>query len=105
MRDQWNPGDWAVYRKSKRSSSPGPRAANVVATPKGETYAYVVDKFWIVENVLSGNRLELRTARGKTHVINADDPSLRKPSWLQRLLWRNRFRVVEAASETPHFAA
>ena len=83
MNEQWKPGDWAVYRKSKQSRSPGPRAAKVVATPKGETYAYVVDKFWVVENVLPDNRLELRTARGKTHLINADDPSLRKPSWRQ----------------------
>ncbi len=105
MHEHWSPGDWAVYRKSKRSSSPGPRAANVVATPKGETYAYVVDKFWIVENVLSDSQVELRTARGKKHVINTDDPNLRKPTWLQRLLWRNRFRVLEKSSETPDFAA
>ena len=105
MNEQWKPGDWAVYRKSKQSRSPGPRAAKVVATPKGETYAYVVDKFWVVENVLPDNRLELRTARGKTHLINADDPSLRKPSWLQRLVWRNRFRVVEKGTEAPTFAA
>lgn len=97
MRDQWTPGDWAVYRKSKRSKSPGPRAANVVAASKGETYTYVVDKFWVVSDVLPGDRLELRTARGKCHVIDSNDPMLRKPTWLQRLIWRSRFRVIEQA--------
>lgn len=105
MSGQWKPGDWAVYRKSKQSSSPGPRAEKVVATPKGETYAYVVDKFWIVENVLPGNQLELRTAKGKTHRIDAGDPCLRKPSWLQRLWWRRRFREVENSLNPPNFAA
>ncbi len=105
MRQNWKPGDWAVYRKSKRSVSPGRRAANVVASSKGETYTYVVDKFWVVEATLPDDRLRLRTARGKTHEISADDPSLRRPSWLQRLLWRNRFRTVEQSLQRPHFAA
>lgn len=104
-RSHWNPGDWAVYRKSKRSTSPGPRAANVVATQKGESYTYIVDKFWVVEGVLPDNNVRLRTARGKTHVISADDPNLRRPSWLQRLMWRDRFREAEESVGQPHFAA
>ena len=108
MHDQWSPGDWAVYRKSKRSTSPGPRAEHVVASTKGETYTYVVDKFWVVESVLPENRLLLRTAKGKTHTIDTQDPNLRKPSWIQRLLWRNRFREAEVHrqdSNESHLAA
>ena len=104
MQNQWNPGDWAVYRKSKRSTSPGPRAANVVASQKGESYTYVVDKFWVVDSILSESRILLRTATGKTHEIEASDPSLRRPTLIQRLLWRHRFREAEASS-TPTFAA
>ena len=108
MRNEWCPGDWVVYRKSKRSTSPGPRAEHVVAAPKGETYTYVVDKFWVVESVLPENRLLLRTAKGKAHTIDIRDPSLRKPSWIQRLLWRNRFREAEEHRSQPsssHLAA
>lgn len=105
MRQSWKPGDWAVYRKSKRSVSPGRRAESVFASPKGESYTYVVDKFWVVEEILPGNRLRLKTARGKVHEIDADDPSLRRPSVFQRLFRRDRFRVVEQGLETPHFAA
>lgn len=104
-RNHWNPGDWAVYRKSKRSTSPGPRAANIVAAEKGESYTYVVDKFWVVESILPDNQIRVRTARGKMHVIALDDPNLRRPSWLQRLIWRDRFREAEASSDQPTFAA
>ncbi|MEM1070348.1 MAG: hypothetical protein AAGI63_15705 [Planctomycetota bacterium] len=99
IKNQWSPGDWAVYRKSKRSTTPGPRAANVVATEKGETYTYVVDKFWVVESVLPDDQVQLRTKRGKTHVISLEDPNLRRPSWIQRLLWRDRFREAEVGNQ------
>lgn len=105
MQSKWKPGDWAVYRKSKRSPTPGKRAADVVATTKGETYTYVVDKFWVVETTLPDNRIRLRTARGKVHEIEVDDPNLRRPTWLQRLLFRNRFRAVEQRIESPTVAA
>src|SRR6056297_3463912 len=36
---RWTEGDWAVYRKSKRSTHPGRRACEVKANQKGETYA------------------------------------------------------------------
>ena len=106
MKPTWNPGDWAVYRKSKWSSVPGRRASSVKANQKGETYNYVVDKFWIVESVLPGNRLLMRTAGGKSHLIDSDDPNLRRPSFLQRLLRRERYhRVTRVMNNSPHFAA
>ncbi len=106
LQTNWKPGDWAVYRKSKQSTMPGPRATNVKATRKGESYTYIVDKFWVVDSTLPGDRLLLRTARGKTHVIDANDPNLRKPGWIRRLLWRERFRHVAASSDkSPHFAS
>ena len=106
MKANWNPGDWAVYRKSKQSSNPGKRAARVTANTKGETYNYVVDKFWVVESILPGGRLVLRTAGGKAHTIQSDDPNLRRPSLIQRFFWRERFnRVEEVLKSSPHFAA
>tara|TARA_R110002049_G_scaffold185580_3_gene353809 strand:- start:33179 stop:33499 length:321 start_codon:yes stop_codon:yes gene_type:complete len=106
MKPDWNPGDWAVYRKSKRSTVPGRRACRVTANPKGETYNYVVDKFWVVESVLPGGRLLMRTAGGKSHTIDLSDPNLRRPSLLQRFIWRERFhRVAQVMKNSPHFAA
>lgn len=97
MQANWKSGDWAVYRKSKRGANPGRRAAQVVASSKGETYRYLVDKFWVVDDVLPDGKLRLVTAKGKVHVIESDDPNLRRPGLLQRFLWRERFAMVEAS--------
>ena len=97
--DRWHPGDWAVYRKSKRSTNPGRRACRVKANAKGETYAYVVEKFWVVERVLPNGNLILRTARGKTHQIDPEDPNLLRPNLLARLRWGERFRSIEQRVE------
>lgn len=91
---RWQVGDWAVYRKSKRSKNPGRRAASIKATVKGETYAYVVDKFWVVSGVLPNGDLMLGTAGGKKHQISPSDPNLLRPGWLTRLRWRDRFRAA-----------
>ncbi|TWU06349.1 hypothetical protein [Stieleria varia] len=97
MQTNWHTGDWAVYRKSKIGPNPGRRAARVTASSKGENYGYVVDKFWVVEEILADGSLRLRTAKGKQHVIAPDDPNLRRPGILQRLIWGDRFRQVEAS--------
>lgn len=90
----WKVGDWAVYRKSKHSAVPGRRAAGVMASCKGEVYAYVVDKFWVVEEIIEGGKLRMRTARGKRHIIDRNDPNLRPAGWLERLRYRERFLAV-----------
>ena len=91
MRTPYAAGDWVVYRKSKRSSAPGPRAQCVKASSAGEKYSYVVDKFWVVDAVLPGDKLLLRTRRGKLHEVDAHDENLRCANWLQRLIYRHRF--------------
>ncbi len=91
----WKPGDWVIYRAQKNSSSPGPRAKETFPATKGETYSYIVDKFWIVQDVLDDGQLRLRTRRGKVHVVAADDPRLRTATWWERWIWRERFRAVE----------
>ncbi|MCA9260199.1 MAG: hypothetical protein KDA61_13400 [Planctomycetales bacterium] len=99
---QWSDGDWAIYRLQKSSSSPGPRAHDVFPSPHGDDYSYLVDKFWVVHSVLNDGRLELKTRRGKTHVVTVDDPRLRRPNWWQRWYFAKRFRAVEeAAVEDP----
>jgi hypothetical protein len=96
---EFKAGDWAIYRKQKVSPSPGPRAQMTTPSTRGETYAYLVDKFWIVRDVLADGRLRLVTRRGKEHLIASDDPRLRRPNWIQRWLQRDRFLAIEAAIE------
>ena len=94
---EFSQGDWVVYRMQKSGSTPGPRASNMVAAEKGETYSYTVDKYWVVQEVLDEQSLLLRTRRGKRHVIDCHDPRLKKANWFQRVAWGGRFRSVEAA--------
>ena len=89
-------GDWVIYRRTKHSDSPGPRAKNVTSAPKGDGYSYTVDKFWIVDEVRSDGQLLLRTRLGKQHVIESDDPQMHRARWWERLLFRTRFRQVAA---------
>ena len=46
-------GDCVVYRKTKHSTHPGPRARSINPNPNGDEYTYLVDKYWVVEDVLS----------------------------------------------------
>lgn len=87
-------GDWVIYRKQKVSTIPGPRAQNTVPSPNGETYSYVVEKYWIVEEVLTG-QVRLVTRRGKRHVVGLNDDRLRSAKWWERWLFAARFRAVE----------
>ncbi len=84
-------GDRVVYRKQKSSVSPGPRAKAVYASPKGEAYHYVVDKYWVVQQVFDDGTVEVRTRQGKLHRIDATDPRLRPAKWWEKLLYSNRF--------------
>ncbi|MCA9173888.1 MAG: hypothetical protein KDB14_05315 [Planctomycetales bacterium] len=87
-------GDWVVYRKTKFSASPGPRAVNVVPSAAGEEYSYQVDKYWVVVEVTDG-KLVLGTRRGKRHRVRLGDPCLRRASFWERRHHRRRF--VDAA--------
>jgi hypothetical protein len=93
MGHSFAPGDPVVYRMSKQSEHPGPRAENIMPSVHGETYAYTVDKYWRVREILPDGKLLLVTRRGKTHVCDATDFRLRKPGLLTRFLRRGRFPV------------
>ncbi|MBD3671966.1 MAG: hypothetical protein HUJ26_00445 [Planctomycetaceae bacterium] len=90
-------GDWVIYRKQKRSTSPGPRAEAMHPDQHGEEYTYIVEKYWIVEDINPEGKLILITRRGKRHLISQDDPRLRKPGLIERWLLAGRFRDVEKA--------
>jgi len=86
-------GDPVIFRMPKHTAHPGPRAAEVQPEPMGEFYTYVVDKFWVVDEV-RGQKLVLRTRRGKRHEVASDDPRLRRPSFWERLKYHWRFPAL-----------
>jgi hypothetical protein len=88
---KYTSGDLVIYRKTKHSNSPGPRAKEIHPAPRGDDYSYLVDKFWVVDEVRQDGRLVLRTRRGKTHVVDPQDPCLRAARWWEKLLHGNRF--------------
>ena len=98
LAEQYQPGDWVIYKKSKYSAHPGPRAQNVAPAQRGEKYAYTVAKFWVVGDVLDDGRLLLLTRRGKEHVMDCNDPALHLAKWWERLLYRNRFAAVQEST-------
>ncbi len=95
-------GDWVVYRKSKMGTHPGPRALHVNPSSKGERYSYVVEKYWVVDEVLADGQLELITRRGKRHVIDAHDPNLRHAGWICRWMYRERFLAIIRSNTEMH---
>lgn len=94
-------GDWIIYRKSKQSPVPGPRAQQITPSSRGDAYSYVVDKFWVVAEVLSGEKIRLRTRRGKEHIVSVNDPNLRTPRFWERWLYRKRFSEVARSLNPP----
>ncbi|MCW8819441.1 MAG: hypothetical protein OQK61_03915 [Ignavibacteriaceae bacterium] len=84
-------GDPVIYKKPKSSSCPGPRARDVYPLEHGETYHYVVDKFWKVVGVNNDDTVDVVTRTGKKHRIEKDDPNLQKAHFLKYIVFRNRF--------------
>ena len=73
----------------------------------GDDYSYLVDKVWMVAEVLPDNKLRLVTRRGKYRVVVADDLLLHKAGWWQRFRNRGRFPALEllqASSAEAHSA-
>ena len=81
---EFKTGDPVVYRKTKYSSHPGPRARNVSPSRHGDAYAYCVDKLWLVVKLKSPDRVEVITRRGKRRELSVEDPNLRPATWLDR---------------------
>lgn len=94
----FQPGDLVVYCKTKHSASPGPRAKQIDPEPRGETYTYQVDKYWVVTELTPAGELIVKTRRGKQHILRPNDPNLRHASLPERLLKGWRFPRTQPAS-------
>lgn len=95
LRRSFKPGDKVVYRKRKHTTHPGRRAKQVQPAAKGDDYVYVVDKFWLVRQVLDNDRLLLETRRGKTHEVSQTDPNLRHATLWDRICHPGRLAELE----------
>ena len=84
-----------VFRITKQSTDPGPRAVDIHPSTSGETYSYQVDKFWTVVDVEPDGTVTLVTRRGKQRTISSDDVRLRKARWWERWLYQRRFPKLE----------
>ena len=89
-------GDPVIYRKPKNSPRPGPRARETYPLKHGETYHYVVDKFWKVIGINDDDTVDVVTRTGKKHRLEKNDPNLHKARFIKYLLFRKRFRDLEA---------
>jgi hypothetical protein len=90
-RGHLHPGDCLIYRKSKVSPRPGPRARNVQPSEKGDDYYYEVDKFWALSDVLDDGRLVAVTRTGKRVFLTPEDDRIRKAGPVARMVYRGRF--------------
>lgn len=93
---EYQVGDWVIYRKTKHSPAPGPRAVNVSPAIGGEDYAYQVDKYWVVVEVRP-DHLILGTRTGKRNKVKLTDPNLRHASFWEKWRCRRRFPEMEVA--------
>ena len=103
MRANWRRnfkvGQAVVYRMPKSSTSPGQRAINVRPSTGGESYAYEVEKHWVVSKIVDEDHVELVTRTGKRHVISVDDKRLRQASWIERTFSGGRFPKLDMLTE------
>jgi hypothetical protein len=102
FRRPFKPGDRVVYRKTKHSLHPGPRAQDVFPAPGGDDYSYCVDKYWTVTDRTEDDRIVVVTRRGKTHVLDKNDPNLRHARFWERWFLGNRFPEQSPPSAEAH---
>ena len=98
MKSVFKPGDPVIFRVTKQSTIPGPRAVDVHPAQSGETYSYEVDKFWTVREV-QDDAVMLVTRRGKRRTISRGDWRLRHARWWERWLYSDRFPKLSEVDE------
>ena len=90
MKHDYKPGDPVIFRVTKQSTDPGPRAVDVHPAQAGDTYSYQVDKFWTVHEV-GTETVQLVTRRGKQRSVSKSDLRMRPARWWERWLYADRF--------------
>ena len=91
-------GDRIIYNKTKFSGQPAASARWMHPSEHGECYSYVVEKYWVVADILHDGHVVAKTRRGKTHLLLPMDANLRKAPLLKRVLERDRFPNLALAA-------
>lgn len=98
--EQFQRGDPVIFTKTKFSVHPGPRAEDIAPASHGDSYSYLVKKFWTVLESEDG-RVLVQTRTGKRHWVDSSDPGLRAPTWWEHFRYRERFPTIsESESAT-----
>lgn len=93
-------GDLVIYRMSKQSLHPGPRARDVAPARFGDLYSYTVEKFWVVADVEpDAGTLRLVTRKGKAHRVDENDPNIRHANWWERWWYGRKFPSLDSLPE------
>lgn len=98
LMSRFRPGDQVTYKMTKQSDHPTLRAVNVSPSEKGDDYAYVVEKYWVVRELTDHGTVIVQTRRGKTREIPVEDPRLKRASWWDKLIYRQKFPSLEQIS-------
>jgi hypothetical protein len=85
------PGAPIVYRMQETSSCPSPDAVDVYPSEHGESYDYLANKYWRVEEVLEDGSIVALTPFMEHQHLRRNDPNLRKANLIERLRYANRF--------------
>ncbi len=90
-----------MCRVTRNSTRLPPGAKQVVPSLRGESYSYVLDKFWLVMGKADSGKLRVRTRRGREFQIDPDDRRLRAATWRERAVWRHKFPPLNPPPRRP----
>lgn len=80
-----------VYRVQETSTCPSPDAVSVYPSERGESYDYLANRYWRVEEVIEDDWIVALTPLMEHQYLRRNDPNLRKASLLERLRYAGRF--------------
>jgi hypothetical protein len=85
------PGAPIVYRVQETSSCPSPDAIDVYPSERGESYCYLEEKYWRVEEVLEDGSILALTPLMEHQYVRPNDPNLRRANLIERVRYAARF--------------
>ena len=85
------PGAPILYRMQESSTCPSQDAIDVYPSEHGESYSYLAQKYWRVEEVLEDGSILALTPLMEHQYVRPDDPNLRRANLIERLRYAARF--------------
>lgn len=94
MKCKFKVGDKVVFKKTRNRMHPGRKAHDIYPSAHGDYYTYLVDKYRKVQAVTPDGQVVLVSPKGKTQVMDAGSPCLKKAGWIDRLLHYKVFAKI-----------